>query len=157
MLYLPWNGILLRIIGGGGGGVTGGGLGGGLGGVFNGMFSYPNFPIWDGSFSDLPSFVLQIVLWIIEVPAIAFANLMVGIFGGFTSGASASANNVGAFIGVAFGDTESSLAPLGVFAIPVAAIIWGLGVAILAYFIMFVIGIVIDQGEKDVEEGTEEA
>lgn len=99
----------------------------------------------------------QFLLWVIEIPAVAFANLIVGIFGGFTTGASSSADNVGAFIGTAFGDTEASLAPLGLFAIPVAAIVWGLGVAILAYFIMFVIGIVIDQGEKDVEEGTEEA
>ena len=99
----------------------------------------------------------QFLLWIIEVPAVAFANLLVGIFGGFTTGANSSAFSVGAFIGTAFSDTESSLAPLGIFAIPVAAIVWGLGVVILAYFIMFIIGIVIGQGERDIEEGTEEA
>lgn len=87
----------------------------------------------------------------------AFGNLLVGIFGGFTTGASSSASSVGGFIGTAFSDTENSLAPLGVFAIPVAAIVWGLGLVILVYFIMFIIGIVISQGERDVEEGTEEA
>ena len=120
-------------------------------------FAYPSLPTWDGSFSDLPSFVGQFLLWMIEIPAVAFANLLAGVFGGFTTGASSSSESVGAFIGAAFTDTEASLAPLGIFAIPVAAVVWGLGVVILAYFGMWTIGIVIDQGEKDIEEGTEEA
>ncbi len=126
-------------------------------GVYAGGLGFPGIPTWSGSTSDLPTYIVQLILWALEVPLIALYDLLVSPLVSFVDGADTSGFSIGAYVGTAFTDTSAALRPFGVLAVPIAVFVWGVAIVLLAYFIMFAIGIVIRQGEKDAEEGVEEA
>lgn len=97
------------------------------------MITYPNFPTYNG---NLGQTVAQILLWIIEIPLIAFANGIIAIAGGASSSAAKSLGTVLLFPGQIFQQTESSFSQYGVFAPVIASVIWGVSLIILVFLVL---------------------
>ena len=93
--------------------------------------AYPNFPTGQSIQQEL----INIILWIIEIPVIAIANVFITIFSYIGNSAGSSAGEIIAFPGQIFQQTENSFRPYGIFAMPISAAIWGISIIILIFFI----------------------
>lgn len=116
------------------------------------MLSYPGFPTYSGgvSASAIGSYILQIMLWFVEIPLIGIANVFIGFFGGLSSGAGSSASSILGFPGQIFQSTIKAFSALGIFAPIVAAIVWGAALVILVFFIFKAIQLAMEETTEDV-------
>ena len=116
------------------------------------MLSYPSFPTYSGgaSASAIGSYVLQIILWFVEVPLIGIANVFIGFFGGLSSGAGSSVDSILSFPGQIFQSTIQAFSALGIFAPIAAALVWGIALVILIFFIFKAIQLALAESTEDV-------
>ena len=128
-----------------------------MAGIYAGGLSFPSFPSWDGNVNDLPVFVILVIIWVLEVPLIAVYDILVNIALSIISGADNTFTQMFGFMGTIFQDTQTQFAMLGIFAPVAAAAVWGAAALIFVYFFMWIVGMFIDQSEKDVETASEEA
>ncbi len=106
------------------------------------MINYPPFPTYKG---DLATTIIQIILWIIEIPLIAIGNMIIAIAGGASTGAEQSITTVLEFPAQVFDSTVSSFSAYGVFAPVIASLIWGVSLIILVFLIFKAIQIAGDE------------
>ena len=116
------------------------------------MLSYPSFPTYSGSTtaSAIGSYILQIVLWFVEIPLIGIANVFIAIFNDIASGAGSSVTSVLSFPGQIFQSTIQAFSALGIFAPIAAAAIWGVALVILIFFIFKAIQLALAESTEDV-------
>lgn len=116
------------------------------------MYTYPPFPTYSGSItaSGIGSYILSIVLWFLEIPLIGIVNILVALFSGIANGASTSMSSIAGFPGKIFTQTESAFSPLGIFAPIAAAIVWGIALVILIFFIFKAIQLAMAETTEDV-------
>ena len=120
--------------------IPGGNSGGGTG-----YYAYPNFP----TYTSVTQFVIALLEWIILVPLTAIANFIIAIAGGLQQGGQSSAVSISAFIGETWNNSIQSFSSLGVFAIVVASLMWGLALMILIFFIFKALQLAIRETEED--------
>ena len=109
-------------------------------------YSYPPFP---NASNGLGGFLIALIEWVIEVPAIAIANFFIGLEGSAQSGADASATSVTGFIGATWQQSIASFAQFGIIAPILAAAIWGFALVILIFFVFKAIQLVIRETEDN--------
>jgi hypothetical protein len=97
------------------------------------MIAYPPFPQYNG---NLAQTIIQIILWIVEIPLIAIANAIIAIAGGAGSSAAQSLGIILEFPGQIFAQTEASFSAYGIFAPIIASIIWGAALIILVFLVL---------------------
>jgi hypothetical protein len=116
------------------------------------LLSYPSFPTYSGSAtaSAIGSYILQIVLWFVEVPLIGIANVFIAFFDGLSSGAGSSVNSIIGFPGQIFQSTIQAFSALGIFAPIAAALVWGVALVILIFFIFKAIQLALAESTEDV-------
>lgn len=116
------------------------------------MLSYPSFPTYSGGTSALAigGYILQIILWFIEIPLIGIANVFIAFFDGLSSGTGSSVNSIIGFPGQIFASTVQAFSALGIFAPIVAAIVWGAALVVLVFFIFKAIQLALDETTEDV-------
>ena len=116
------------------------------------MLSYPSFPTIPSNItaSSIGSYVLQVIIWFIEIPLIGIANVFIAFFDGLSSGAGNSVNSIVGFPGQIFQSTESAFSSLGIFAPIAAAAVWGVALVILIFFIFKAIQLAMDETTEDV-------
>ena len=95
------------------------------------MIAYPGFP----ADTNIASEIIAILIWIIEIPTIALANVVIATMGDVGNAAGNSAAQIIAFPGAMFSQTENSFRAYGIFAMPISAAIWGVSILILIFFI----------------------
>ena len=111
------------------------------------MFSYPSFPQWNGSISNL---LLQIILWIVEIPLIAIGNVIIGVSGSVGNSIGSGASTVISFPATIFKQSEASFRAYGVFAPIIVSVIWGASIIILIFFIFKAVQIAGDEMTNEV-------
>lgn len=97
-----------------------------------GYYSYPPFPTFSGGVSG---FVIALLEWAIELPLIALANFFVGIAGAGTTSSESTVTEIGGFIGQIWKQSIDSFTAYGVLAPILAAVIWGVAIVILIFFL----------------------
>lgn len=100
--------------------------------------------------SNIATFILEVLLWFVEIPLIGIANVLIDIFGGLGTGAGSTASDIFGFLGKIFVQTESSFSSLGIFAPIAAAGVWGVAVLILVFFIFKAIQLAMAETTEDV-------
>lgn len=110
-----------------------------------GYYAYPNFP----TYSSITQFVVALLEWMLLVPLTAIANFIIAIAGGLQQGGQSSAVSISAFIGETWNNSIQSFSSLGVFAIVVASLMWGLALMILIFFIFKALQLAIRETEED--------
>ena len=120
--------------------IPGGNSGGGAG-----YYAYPNFP----TYTSVTQFVIALLEWIILVPLTAIANFIIAIAGALQQGGQSSAVSISAFIGETWNNSIQSFSSLGVFAIVVASLMWGISIMILIFFVFKAIQLSIRETEED--------
>jgi hypothetical protein len=111
------------------------------------MISYPQFPTYTGS---IPSFLLQIILWILEIPLIAIGNMIIGVSGSATNSLGTGVSTVISFPATIFRQSEASFRAYGVFAPIIVSLIWGVSIIILIFFIFKAVQIAGTEMTNDV-------
>ena len=111
------------------------------------MFTYPQFPQWNGSISNL---LLQIILWIVEIPLIAIGNVIIGVSGSVGNSIGSGASTVISFPATIFKQSEASFRAYGVFAPIIVSVIWGASIIILIFFIFKAVQIAGDEMTNEV-------
>ena len=116
------------------------------------MLSYPTFPTIPAniSASTIGTYVLQVIIWFIEIPLIGIANIFISAFGGIASGAGSSANSIIGFPGQIFHSTTQAFSALGIFAPIAAAVVWGIAIIILIFFVFKAIQVALEETTEDV-------
>ena len=120
--------------------IPGGNSGGGTG-----YYAYPSFP----SYTSVIQFVEALLEWMLLVPLTAIANFIIAIASGLQQGGQSSAVSISAFIGETWNNSIQSFSSLGVFAIVVASLMWGLALMILTFFIFKTLQLAIRETEED--------
>ena len=111
---------------------------------------YPPFPTFSGGISDIGFFIVEVILWAIEIPLVAGADFIETVSGNAAAGAGQSAGNVLGFIGDIFVQTESAYAPLGILAPIAASFTWGIAIMVLTFFIFKAIQLAMAETTEDV-------
>ena len=111
------------------------------------MFSYPQFPQYNG---NIPQMLLNIILWIIEIPLIAIGNIIIGVSGSVGNSIGSGASTVISFPATIFKQSEASFSAYGVFAPIIVSIIWGASIIILIFFIFKAVQIAGDEMTNEV-------
>ena len=96
------------------------------------MITYPPFP----QNGNIATELVQILIWIFEIPVIAMANGIIGISGNITNGLSSSAITIFSFPGQIFQQTVSAFKAYGVLAPIIASVIWGISIIILVFMVL---------------------
>jgi hypothetical protein len=104
--------------------------------------TYPPFPTYNGNLSQM---IIQMVLWVIEIPLIAIGNGLILIIGGASSSASQSLGAILYFPGAIFVQTEDSFAAYGIFAPLIASLIWGVSIIIIVFLVLKAVQIAGDE------------
>ena len=103
--------------------------------------SYPPFP----TDSSISAEIIALVLWMIEIPFIAVANVIIVAMSYIGSAMGSSAASIISFPGQIFAQTENSFKAYGIFAMPISAAIWGVSILILVFFIFKIIQVSGDE------------
>ena len=108
---------------------------------------YPNFPTYNG---NLAQTIIEILLWMVEIPVIAIGNVIISVFGGVGTAASTTATDIISFPGAIFVQTELSFKAYGVLAPIIAAAIWGTSIIILVFLVFKAFQIATDEFTNEV-------
>ena len=116
------------------------------------MTSYPTFPTFPSSItaSNIGLYVLNVIIWFIEIPLVGIANVFEGLLNGISSGATSSATSIVGFPGQIFQSTIQAFSALGIFAPIAAAVVWGAALVILIFFVFKAIQVALDETTEDV-------
>jgi hypothetical protein len=109
------------------------------------VYTYPPFP----SSTNITTFLVQLIEWIIEIPIIAVANFFTGIAGSMTSAGESDTSSVLGFIGKAWDGSLQAFSGLGIFAPIVASLVFGIGILILIFFVFKAIQLAMRETEED--------
>jgi lipopolysaccharide export LptBFGC system permease protein LptF len=96
------------------------------------MVGYPPFPKWNGSITSL---LMQIIMWIIEVPLIAVANVIIVVVKDIGNTLGSTGAIIIAFPATIFKESVASFSAYGVFAPIIASFVWGISIIILVFFV----------------------
>lgn len=110
-----------------------------------GYYTYPPFP----TYTNVTSFIIAMLEWIIELPLVALANFLRGIAGSATSGSESSITSITGFIGSVWKQSIASFQAFGVLAPILAAAIWGIAIVILIFFVFKAIQVSAHEMEGD--------
>lgn len=94
------------------------------------LLSYPEFP----ANNNIANEIIALILWIIEIPMVALANVIITVFQYIGQSMGSSAGEILAFPGQIFQQTVNSFHQYGIFAPIIASIIWGIAIIILIFF-----------------------
>ena len=109
------------------------------------VYSYPPFPSFAGG---IGGFIIGLLEWVIEIPLIAIANAFIGVSQSATAAGETDTSSIIGFIGQTWQNSIDSFKQFGVLAPILAALIWGVALLILVFFIFKIIQL----GEHEVEE-----
>lgn len=109
--------------------------------------SYPNFPTYNG---NLAQTIIEILLWMIEIPIIAIGNVIITVFGGAGTAAANTTATIISFPGAIFLQTELSFKAYGVLAPIIASVIWGGSIIILVFLVLKAVQIASDEITNEV-------
>lgn len=109
------------------------------------LYSYPPFPPQPQSAAGIGNFILAFLIWIVEVPLITIANVIIGIGNGVSNSGQGTAEDIINYLGRSFQNSVSSLAIFGAAAPIVASIIWGTSIIIIVFLIFKAAQIAADQ------------
>jgi len=108
------------------------------------MIQYPPFPQWNGS---ITTFLMQMILWIIEIPLIAIMNVIIAVVSDIGNTLGSTGAEIIAFPATIFKESVASFSVFGVFAPVIASFIWGTSIIILVFFVFTALHI----GESEME------
>ena len=113
---------------------------------------YPTFPTFPQSVtaSSMGMYILNILIWFIEIPIVGIADIFEGVLNSISSGASSSASNIASFPGQIFQSSVSDFSAFGIFAPIVAALVWGMAIVILIFFAFKAIQLALAESTDDV-------
>ena len=109
------------------------------------VYSYPPFPSFSGG---ITGFIIGLLEWITEIPLIAAANFFIGISGSATTAGESDTSSIVGFIGQTWQNSIDSFKSFGVLAPILAALIWGIALLILVFFLFKI----LELGKHEVEE-----
>ena len=111
-------------------------------------YTWPSFPTMPSSIQDIPFFLVEIILYPFEMLFAAFGDIIQGGSSGAATGLGNSASAVLGFLGSVWGNSIAPFKTYGIFAPILGSLIWGMGLAILIFFVMMAF--------HETEEGIEE-
>lgn len=114
------------------------------------MINYPSFPTLTGGANGIPYFIIEVIIWVIEIPIIAFANFLITVAGGAGTGASSSINTVLGFLGKVFQNSLSAFQGFGIFAPIVGAVVWGVALVAIVFFVFKAVQVATAETTEDV-------
>lgn len=98
-------------------------------------YSYPPFPALPSSITGVGNFLLQLGIWFFSIPIITVANILISIGSGLGTSTGNTASTIVDYLGVAFAQSENSLAMFGAFAPIIASLIWGVSIIIIIFMV----------------------
>lgn len=126
--------------------------------IGGGSFSAPGPPPFpnDDSIGDVANYLLSVVFWTISVPFIGLASVVSTFFTSIGCAIYSVIETPMSYIADAFAASETTFGTFGTFAPIVAALVWGIAIALITWFALLAFGIVAVETPEDVKEGVEE-
>lgn len=126
--------------------------------IGGGSFSAPGPPPFpnDDSIGDVADYLLSVVFWTISVPFIGLASVVSTFFTSIGCAIYSVIETPMSYIADAFAASETTFGTFGTFAPIVAALVWGIAIALITWFALLAFGIVAVETPEDVKEGVEE-
>ena len=117
--------------------------------MFNAMvLSFPSPPTL-GSGESITTFILQFLLWIIEIPVYGLVIVLETIFLAISGALGSSIGGLFSILTGSFSETVSALSGFGIFASVIAAFIWGASLIIILLFANLAFHMFITDAEEE--------
>ena len=97
------------------------------------VLTFPSPPTL-GSGESITTFILQFLLWVIEIPVYGLVIVLETIFLAISNAVGSSIWGLFSILTGSFTETVQALSGFGIFASIIAAFIWGLALIIILWF-----------------------
>ena len=112
------------------------------------VLTFPSPPTL-GSGESITTFILQFLLWVIEIPVYGLVIVLETIFLAISNAVGSSIGGLFSILTGSFTETVQALSGFGIFASIIAAIIWGIALIIILWFANLAFHVFVTDAEEE--------